>query len=463
MMIETKRYTAFLFLLIMFIVICAIVPAMAKPNPKYASLVMDADTGLILHHRYADKRLHPASLTKMMTMVLTFEAMDRGRMRPNDRIRISKHAASMVPSKLGISAGGSIRVKDALSALATKSANDVAVALAERIGGSEREFARLMTIRARDIGMSRTTFKNASGLHHPSQISTARDMAKLARYILVKYPHHYHYFSKKSFTFGGKTYKNHNKLLSNYAGTDGFKTGYINASGFNLVASAKRDGRRIIGVVFGGRSGKTRNAHMVQLLDKGFQKLDRVRLVAAREAPRPSRKPAFGAEDTNYTSLAALTQRTETVRPPVMDIGAFSQLIGQGDIDPSVSRRLETGLVAIAAHTGQDSRYNALQPLAGTTNTNFNTAPLHLKQTDHSHEGRWSVQIGAFSAKRQGQDALHSALLALPTGFAKPKATLVPLKTESGVVYRARLNGFSKTQALQACKYFKDCMTIAPR
>ncbi|MBL4805412.1 MAG: D-alanyl-D-alanine carboxypeptidase, partial [Alphaproteobacteria bacterium] len=252
-------------------------PAKAAENPKYASIVMDADTGLILRQRYANKSLHPASLTKVMTLLLTFEALESGQMQLKDRIRISNHAASMVPSKLGLKPGSSIRVQDAIYALVTKSANDVAVALAEHHAGSESNFAQRMTAKARAIGMSRTTFRNASGLHDPRQVTTARDMAKMARYVINVHPTYYRYFSRKNFTYAGQTYRNHNRLMDTYPGMDGMKTGYINASGFNLIASAVRGDKRIIGVVFGGRSSRSRNAHMKDILDEGFSKIKNIR------------------------------------------------------------------------------------------------------------------------------------------------------------------------------------------
>ncbi|MCB1556154.1 MAG: D-alanyl-D-alanine carboxypeptidase, partial [Alphaproteobacteria bacterium] len=257
-----------------FLVFLSTVPAgagHAAPNPRYASIVMDADTGMILSERYADKQVHPASLAKMMTLVLTFDAIAQGRLALNDRIVISRHAASMVPSKLDLAPGETIRVEDAIYALVTKSANDVAVALAEAIGGTETRFARQMTARAWAIGMNNTRFRNASGLHDRYQVTTARDMAKLARYILNEYPDYYPYFGTRHFSYQGKDYENHNRLLGRYTGMDGSKTGYIQASGFNLVASARRDGHRIVGVVFGGRTAKSRNAHMVALLDNGFR------------------------------------------------------------------------------------------------------------------------------------------------------------------------------------------------
>ena len=284
----------------------------SKGNPKYASIVMDADTGVILSQRYADKVLHPASLTKIMTLVMAFEALDRGDIRLRDRIRISNRAASMVPSKLGLPAGSSIRVEDAIYALVTKSANDVAVALGEHIGGSESKFAAMMTARARDIGMRSTRFKNASGLHNKYQVSSARDMAGLARYVLQRYPHYYRYFSTKSFTYRGKTYRSHNRLMSSYKGMDGFKTGYINASGFNLVASAKRNGRRLIGVVFGGRTSKSRNAHMAQIMDAGFLRAGKIRMARAKP-PKPQQKPTIGLASANSNQIKVVHKPASSI------------------------------------------------------------------------------------------------------------------------------------------------------
>ncbi|MBU0800737.1 MAG: D-alanyl-D-alanine carboxypeptidase, partial [Alphaproteobacteria bacterium] len=236
--------------------------AQAEANPRYASFVMDADTGQVLHQSNADKSLHPASLVKMMTLSMAFDELAAGRLSLRDRITVSKHAASMVPSKLNIPAGGTISVEDAIYALVTKSANDIAVAMGEKIGGTESQFAAMMTRKAREIGMTRTTFKNASGLHNQQQVSSARDMAKLARYIIKNYPQYYTYFSTKEFSYKGNSYHNHNRLMSSYKGMDGMKTGFIGPSGFNLVASAVRNDRRLIGVVFGGRTAASRNAHM---------------------------------------------------------------------------------------------------------------------------------------------------------------------------------------------------------
>lgn len=266
---ETQRLFAWLFLAALTLLALSPLPAHAK----YASLVIDAATGEVLHEINADTRNYPASLTKMMTLYMMFEAIEEGRMRLDDRIMMTKNAARQPPSKLGIKVGQSISVENAIRALAIKSANDVASAVAEHVAGSERSFALLMTAKARTLGMSNTTFRNSSGLPHRSQMSTARDMSKLARAMLQHFPHRYHYFSEERFSYGGKKYKTHNKLLTDYEGTDGIKTGYIRASGFNLVASVKRGDKRLIGVVFGAKNSKTRNRHMVKLLEKGWAKI----------------------------------------------------------------------------------------------------------------------------------------------------------------------------------------------
>jgi len=278
-MSNLPRTLAITALVLMITILVAPPPAQAK----YASLVIDAQSGEVLHEINADTRNYPASLTKMMTLYMVFEALEEGRLRMDDRIMMSKRAARQPPSKLGIKIGQTLSVENAINALAIKSANDVAAAVAEHLGGSERQFALLMTAKARDLGMKSTTFRNASGLPHRGQLSTARDMSTLARALLMHFPHRYQVFSEPKFRYSGKTYTSHNKLLTNYEGTDGIKTGYIRASGFNLVASVKRGEKRLIGVVFGAKNSKTRNRHMVKLLDKGWAKVD-PQMAAVRQA-----------------------------------------------------------------------------------------------------------------------------------------------------------------------------------
>lgn len=426
----------------------------AARNQKYASIVIDADTGFVLHERYADKPLHPASLTKIMTLYMAFEALQQGRIRLNERVRISRHAASMVPSKLGLKPGSSIRVRDAIYALVTKSANDVAVALAEHIGGTESNFARMMTHRARDMGMNKTIFRNASGLHDPRQISTARDMSTLARITVKQYPDYYRVFSRRRFTYNGKTYRNHNRLMENYKGMDGIKTGYVNASGFNLVASAVRNERRLIGVVFGGRSSHTRNAHMASLLDRGFDRLNDIRMAHAA-TPLPPRKPgllvamnALGKAAGKAAQSSPFKQKTQRLAflTPALEEGKFSELLGEGDYDPGAVSRIETGLMAIHAHRGsaapdRATQMSNLKPEAGNQQT-------------------WAVQVGAFKSRAATDHVLTSALKSLPRAYHHAQPLIAPMKTRDGWLFRARLAGLDKRQAVSACRYLKECIPV---
>ena len=265
-----------------------------------------------------------------MTLYLVFHALDEGKIKLDTPLKISARAARQPPSKLALAAGSTITVEDAILALVTKSANDVAVAVAENLGGTERKFAKIMTSVARKLGMKRTTFQNASGLPNRGQMSTARDMAILARAMLRNFPHHYHYFATKSFQYDGATFGNHNHLLKTYDGADGIKTGYIHASGFNLVASAVRDGQRIVGVVFGGRTAKSRDRHMEKLLDKGFQAVEkRQTILAANEERREkaARIPAqwaiqvgaFGKREPAYDSA----HKAIEMAPDILNDGAI--------------------------------------------------------------------------------------------------------------------------------------------
>ena len=286
----------------------------AQPaQARYASIVIDADTGDVLRSRNADTRRYPASLTKMMTLYLLFEAIDNGRLSLDSKLKISKRAARQPPSKLGLRAGKTIRVKDAISALIVKSANDIAVVVAETLGKTEKGFAEKMTRKAHALGMSRTTFRNASGLPNRGQRSTARDMARLARALMRDFPHRYHYFDDQRFRYAGKEHRTPNRLLGNYRGLDGMKTGYIRASGFNLVASAERDGRRIIAVVFGGRTSRSRNAHMANLLDLGFTRL------AER---RPARSRLLVAGIPRPPSASSLAAPSPRFKPPAIQVAA---------------------------------------------------------------------------------------------------------------------------------------------
>ena len=253
----------------------------AEANPKYASFVMEEVSGRILYSRNADKQLYPASLAKIMTLYIIFEELQSKNLNLKSQVSISRLAASRSPSKLYLKPGETISVEEAILSLVTKSANDVATAIAEKISVSEREFAKRMTRKAKALGMSRTIFKNASGLPNRKQKSTARDMAKLGIAIRKDFPEYFHYFSNTFFLYKGQKYKNHNRLLTAFKGTDGIKTGYIGASGFNLVASTERDGVRLIGVVFGGKTSKSRDLHMIKLLTNQFERVKPFQMASA--------------------------------------------------------------------------------------------------------------------------------------------------------------------------------------
>ncbi|MEP3047591.1 MAG: SPOR domain-containing protein [Roseibium sp.] len=313
-------------------------PVTANANSKYAGIVVDAKTGKTLYASSADAYRYPASLTKIMTLYIVFEELEAGRLSLNSNLKVSKYASGRPPSKLGLKAGSTIKVKDAILALVTKSANDVATTVAENIGGSEKKFAERMTQTARQLGMKKTTFQNAHGLPNSKQRTTARDMATLGRAIQERFPKEYSYFKTRVYTYKGRRYGNHNKLLGRVKGVDGIKTGYIRASGFNLVTSVKRDDRHIVAVVMGGRTGARRNAQMTKLIGRYLPKASKGKrtvpllvsktpvvrtfdAAALKVPPLPQKKPgaapqpATGAPMVLATSEPAVVTAAATSSP----------------------------------------------------------------------------------------------------------------------------------------------------
>lgn len=310
----------------------------AAAKSKRASIAVDANTGEVLQEASADAPRYPASLTKMMTLYMVFEQMEAGKLNGKTRIRISKRAESVSPSKLDLKPGETIALDDAIKALVTKSANDVAVAIAEHIGGSEYRFAQLMTAKARQLGMRNTTFRNASGLPNDEQVTTARDMIKLALHLMDDFPRHYKVFSTRRFSYDGKNYRNHNRLLFSFKGTDGIKTGYTRASGFNLVASVHRDGRHVVAAVFGGSSSAARNSYMTSLLHRALKKAKtrKTRKPALVASAAPAPKPAQRRQ-IHEASAEALpwAGRPEKPAPAAADASAAPR------IDVAKVRRVE--------------------------------------------------------------------------------------------------------------------------
>jgi D-alanyl-D-alanine carboxypeptidase len=282
-------------------------------SARYSSIIIDATTGDVLEEVSADQPRRPASLAKMMTLYLTFEALRDRRISLDQAVPVSPHAASMEPSKLGLLPGTRLSVEQAILGLVTKSANDAASALSELLGGSEDRFGQMMTLRARALGMSHSTFANASGLPNPDQWTTARDLAILGRRLINDFPGYYRYFSTPSFAWHRQVIFNHDNMLRTYPGADGLKTGYTEASGHNLVTSAVRGGVRLVGVVLGAASNPERDVHMASLLDRGFEQLDvlpvsrkpvqmasRMTLISTARAAEPTR-PAHGRAAANWS------------------------------------------------------------------------------------------------------------------------------------------------------------------
>ncbi len=239
-------------------------------QPSYSSIVVDINSGEVMQATNADAPRHPASLTKIMTLYMLFERLEQGKIKPQTELPVSAHAAVQAPSKLGLKPGETIRVETAIRAIVTKSANDVAVIVAEALGGDEPNFAKLMTAKARALGMAQTTYRNASGLPDEEQITTARDQALLGRAIQDRFPSYYHYFATRTFDYRGKSIRNHNHLLGVVDGVDGIKTGYIRNSGFNIVTSVRRANRHLVAVVFGGRSADARDARVRSLIENNI-------------------------------------------------------------------------------------------------------------------------------------------------------------------------------------------------
>lgn len=410
------------------------VPYLSIPasEPKYAAIVVDANTGEVLYAKRADSPRYPASITKIMTMYLVMEAMSEGRVKPTDMVTISARAASQPPTKLGVAAGDQVSVDDALKALATRSANDMAVALAEHIAGTEQRFAALMTLRGQELGMGNTRFVNASGLPDSRQISSARDIAIMSRAVMRDFPQYYGYFSIKSFYFRGRLITSHNRLMGQFAGMDGLKTGYINASGFNLAASAVRDGRRLIAVVLGGRSTATRDDHVEDLLLTGFDVLKR---------------RSLGESITVAQSMFEPVMEGPVIRPPT----------AMGDSG-------ETGGLRVVLTDGPAPSYpmtvqRSMAPIADPV-----TKPTPVKKAaPKKPRGRYVVQAGAFKSKDQARQQLKLIQRRFASSFSGAEPDI---GGAVGGYYRVRFEGMTADDARDACKTLKAkkqaCMVIAP-
>jgi D-alanyl-D-alanine carboxypeptidase len=413
--------------------------APAAANPNYAAFVMHADSGDVLFARYADERRYPASLTKMMTLYLLFEELEAGRLTMNSELSVSSQAAGQPPSKLGLTAGSNIKVEEAIDALIVKSANDVAVVVAESISGSEWRFAQKMTERAHQLGMRRTTFRNASGLPNSKQTTTARDLATLGRRLVQDFPQYYPYFSTESFTWNGRVYRTHNRLIKTFEGAEGLKTGYTRRSGFNLVTSANREGNRLIGVVLGGRSVGTRDAHMREILNNAYAEIGRNPTMLAalyREAPTPRLKPTLLAELQRKESAPTIAG-DEAMQN---DIFAASADFANSGGDDAI------GALIAASNSGDLNEYELVRLAALTPGDGaIGEGDADVINAD------WSVQIGAYSSKPRAQKELE--LAAAAAGLTAYARAVQPVERASGgALYRARFTSMTAVEAADLCQ-----------
>lgn len=381
-------------------------------------LVADTDTGVVLEAKRADTLKYPASLTKIMTLYLTFEALNSGILSMDDKLPISEKASKQPRSKIYLKAGGTITVREAVLALIIKSANDAAVVLAEALAPSEEDFALIMTSVAQDLGMYKTVFKNASGLHHPEQMTTARDLAILTMALIDHYPAYYKLFSTKSFVYNNKKYVNHNQLLSYYKGAEGLKTGFISAVGYNIISTAKRENHRLVSIVIGDTSVRGRNKKAAKLLDKGFYKIKNQGKNIALNGSISKKRSKISYPKREYYQ-ALMKRRIDYARKLAMD---FSQ---------------KNKLAVLEAQDGS----------------------VQVGQGDS--DALWSIQVGAFSTQESAEKIAQHAHQIL-----EKKGTMAHVSKIRNL-FRSRVLGFrTKDAAEVACERMKqknmNCIIISP-
>jgi D-alanyl-D-alanine carboxypeptidase len=434
--------------------------------PRSASIVVDGDSGAVLQASNPDALRHPASLTKIMTLYLLFERLEAGSIRLDTLLKASEHASAQAPTKLGLQAGQMITAEDAIKGMITKSANDAAVVVAENLGGDEGTFAKLMTQKARALGMTRTTYTNASGLPDDNQATTARDQALLGRAIQERFPRYYKYFSTESFVYHGEIMRNHNHLLGSIEGVDGIKTGFTRASGFNLVTSVHRGGHYIVAVVMGGHSSFERDAHMRELISAYINKTAfrrSVPVIAERErhqslAPADSPVPTDPDDPirplvVKTVTLQVTPEQSTSPAPPVVLSAAASA--------PPSTASQPRALIA-ARWPSTDSATNEpptdLASANPTTMLSGKPSAREIEPEPHAKpraDGGWSIQIGAFHEEGEAKRRLAAARVKMPAVLAGIEPSIERVSRGKKAVYRARFAGFDKASADSTCKRLK--------
>ena len=481
-------------------------------NPPFAAVVVDAKTGRTLHAQNENELRHPASVTKVMTLYILFEQLERGRLSLNTPLRVSAHAAEQAPSKLGLDPGDTIAVEDAIKALVTKSANDVAAAVAENLAGSEEAFAEHMTQKARSLGMSRTVYRNASGLPDPEQVTTARDLTILARAIQDRFPRYYPYFQTRVFHYAGESHRNHNKLLGRIEGVDGIKTGYTRASGFNLMTNVKTDDRHIVAVVLGGRSGASRDQTVASLIRTHLPRAyagarsapvtaeaDRSRPAAVAEATRPAR--SHDVESTAATVPAGRPNRPLDLNP--MRAAVASAAGANSTTTPSAMSRWSAGASALpqAAQAYAPQAETASRPTTvASASPAMAVAPTSAppasptgkiearlpsvseiaiaraepppalaqplppapvaqharRETARAPASAWVIQLGAMDDEDKAKSMLEEAKSRSGRSLAHAAPFTEKVVRDGTTLYRARFSGFDEADdAQEACRHLK--------
>ena len=480
-------------------------------SPAFAAMIVDGNSGRTLYARNENELRHPASVTKVMTLYLLFEQLEKGRLSLNSEIEISAHAAAQAPSKLGLRPGSTIEVEDAIKAVVTKSANDIAAAIAEKIGGDEDTFAEMMTRKAHALGMTRTHYANASGLPNDEQITTAHDLTILGRAIQERFPRYYRYFSTQGFRYGRSYMRNHNHLLGRVEGMDGIKTGYTRASGFNLLTSVRRDGHWIVGVVLGGTSGPSRDHIMAGLIEDHIDEGARSRTAtmiaeapiaertvetraepARPEPPRPLAKPEVAVDRS---------EPVQTINRPDQRIAAYAPAMSPLSPLPTAQERPRPAFVAGTAKASPDERGRAVldgstgRPTSASASAGLTATPSSMRwiagpasakpakpeprielaraeptraaiaradpeDEPASHPGRpqnagWMIQIGATDEAGKAQELLNRAKSERHAALSHARPFTEKIQKGHETLWRARFAGLEEDSAEAACRALK--------
>ncbi len=421
-------------------------------NSIAAAIVVDMNTGRILYSQAPDAPRRPASLTKMMTLYMLFTYLRAGTISYDSQLTVTPHAASQSPTKLNLKPGATITTAEAINALVTLSANDAAVTIAENMAGTEENFARMMTEKARALGMSGTTFRNASGLPNDEQVTTARDMAILAQHLIRDFPENYACFETRYFSYQGRRYRNHNHLLFDYRGTDGIKTGYTREAGFNLTASVRRDDKHLVAVVLGGKTGGGRDAAMRALLDQTFPQA-----VAAKS----SAAPLVAAKPSAQSMVMAL----EMPAPP--PLAPKKQVYALADTGPSIEPASfggkQSGLATPSAPTSR-AAVPAPPPAAALANASANDSQPSSAGKPGKSAGAFHVQVGAFTSKQEAESRLSEVKERAATLLDGHPQLAIAFQKDDTQWYRARFADFSEGSARSACAELKrlslDCVVM---